>query len=110
MSAPAARPALASLRQRAANMRRIRALRALGEMKGYQRLARDRRLQIKINGNIGMEPDIKGRVVDPLDVEMRLAANPRATDIDVEIDSCGGSVKARSESTRLCAPTAATFM
>ena len=71
--------------------RRQRALRALGEMKGYALPRWQKRLSIAIVGDIDVA-DSRGRVVRSLDVECRILGNPHVDDISVVIDSGGGDV------------------
>ena len=71
--------------------RRQRALRALGEMKGYALPRWQKRLSIAIVGDIDVA-DSRGRVVRSLDVECRILGNPHVDDISVVIDLGGGDV------------------
>ena len=68
--------------------RRQRALRALGEMKGYALPRWQKRLSIAIVGDIDVA-DSRGRVVRSLDVECRILGNPHVDDISVVIDLGG---------------------
>ena len=72
--------------------RRQRALRALGTMRGFGLPRWRTTLRIEIVGGIDVA-DEQGRICKSLDIEMRIAANPHVSDIDVTINSIGGDVK-----------------
>jgi ATP-dependent protease ClpP protease subunit len=86
-----ARHALAKLRA-TKNPKRLKALRAIGELKGFALPKWQKQLDIDVKGAIGSR-DHKGRIVNSLEIEARLAANPHVEVVRVTIDSPGGYVK-----------------
>ena len=72
--------------------RRQRALRTIGAMRNFGLPRWRTTLRIEIVGGIDVA-DERGLICKSLDIEMRIAANPHVSDIDVTIDSIGGDVK-----------------
>jgi ATP-dependent protease ClpP protease subunit len=72
--------------------RRQRALRALGTMRGFGLPRWRTTLHLTIDGGIDVA-DERGLICKSLDIEMRIAANPHVSNIDVTIDSIGGDVQ-----------------